>query len=147
MEPKLFQLKSELDLQNPIELCYYGIDLQKLNDLFRGRYFCFIQVPSIRYYIKPVIKKIPTKVPDNIVEIKQDVFIQIRKLLIDLSPEFNSISVQDFTAISVEEFNPTGFYKEDYQKVSKLIESDKLKDKLMKLADDSPSLGKADLKI
>ena len=134
-------------MQTPIELCYYGIDLQKLNNLFRGRYFCFIQVPSISDYIEPVIEKIPSNVKDNKDEIKQDIFIQIRKLLIDLSPEFNSISVQDFTAISVEEFNPTGFYKEDYQKVSKLIESDKLKDKLMKLADDSPSLGKADLKI
>ena len=147
MEPKLFQLKSELDLQNPIELCYYGIDLQKLNDLFRGRYFCFIQVPSISDYIEPVIKKIPTEVTDNIVEIKQDVFIQIRELLIDLKPEFDSISMEDFTAISVEEFNPTGFYKEDYQKVCELITYDELKKKLKELEGKAPSLGKADLMI
>ena len=62
MEPKLFQLKSELDLRNAIELCYYGIDLQKLNNLFRGRCFYFIQVPSISDYIEPVIKKITTEV-------------------------------------------------------------------------------------
>lgn len=137
MELKLFQLESDSD-----DL-YYGIELQESNNIFRGHLFYFMRIPSIRAYMEPVIEKTPSK--DKKDEIKQDVFSQIRELLIELSPEFNYISVQNFTTISVEEFNPTGFYKEDYQKVRNAIKSDELRDKLMELADNSPSIGKADI--